>query len=149
MVVKVFIQNEAGSDQKQHHDEKTLEWRRAVTVSRAYPFPYGFIVGTTADDGCNVDCFVLTTQPLRTGDVVDCEVVGLMEQFEDGHTDHNVLVTVTGEPMTVTTAIQTTLTDFVQHVFDHIEGKQIRVGRFLGSEPAMVHVAVHSDSVDA
>ena len=51
MNVQVFIQNEAGSNQKHHHNEKTLEWKRVAKVSRAYPFPYGFIVGTSADDG--------------------------------------------------------------------------------------------------
>jgi inorganic pyrophosphatase len=54
--MKVFIQNEAGSFIKHAHDEKTLEPRGATRVSRAYPFPYGFILGTTADDGLNVDC---------------------------------------------------------------------------------------------
>jgi inorganic pyrophosphatase len=46
MNVRVFIQNEAGSNQKHYHDEKTLEWKRVASVSSAYPFPYGFIVGT-------------------------------------------------------------------------------------------------------
>ncbi len=35
MTVRVFIQNEAGSDQKNYHDEKRLVWQRVATVSRA------------------------------------------------------------------------------------------------------------------
>ena len=49
--MKVFIQNEAGSFVKHSHDEKTLERKREERVSGAYPFPYGFILGTTAEDG--------------------------------------------------------------------------------------------------
>ncbi len=95
--MKVFIQNEAGSFVKNYHDEKTLEYKRAARVSRAYPFPYGFILNTTADDGLNVDCFVLTRTALRTGQIVECDPVGLMEQMEDGKEDHNVLAVIRGE----------------------------------------------------
>lgn len=91
----------AGSNQKHYHDEKTLEWKSVATVSIAYPFPYGFIVGTSADDGCNVDCFVLTDRPLRTGQVVDCQVGGLMEQLEDGHEDHNLLAVLPASPVDI------------------------------------------------
>ena len=30
MNIRVFIQNETGSNLKHYHDEKTLEWKRAV-----------------------------------------------------------------------------------------------------------------------
>jgi inorganic pyrophosphatase len=143
--VSVFIQNEAGSCLKHYHDEKTLAWQRTVTVSCAYPFPYGFVIGTTAEDGCNIDCFVVTSTALKTGEVVQCEVIGLMEQFEDGTIDHNVLARLPGESTVVTEAIERALAAFVAHVFDHIEGKQIGVGQFLGPNDAEVHIANRTD----
>jgi inorganic pyrophosphatase len=36
------------------------------------------------------DVFVLTTRQLLTGQLFECEVIGLVEQFEDGIADHNV-----------------------------------------------------------
>jgi len=95
--VKVFVQNEAGSFVKRMHNEKTLEPRGSSNVSSPYPFPYGFILHTSADDGLNVDCYVLTSQPLRTGQIVNCEPIALMEQFEDCKEDHNVLAVIPGE----------------------------------------------------
>ncbi|MEO8634694.1 MAG: inorganic diphosphatase [Gemmatimonadales bacterium] len=80
MIIHVFIQNEAGSNRKHYHDEKTLEWKRVEELPRHYPSAYGFVVGTTADDGCNVDCFVITEKSLKTGALVECEIAGLMEQ---------------------------------------------------------------------
>ncbi len=95
--MKVFIENEAGSFIKHIYDEKMLELKATTRVSRAYPLPYGFVLNTSAEDGDNVDCFVLTTMPLRTGAIVDCSVIGLMEQVEDGEVDHKILAAVRGE----------------------------------------------------
>jgi inorganic pyrophosphatase len=89
--IEVFIQNEAGSNVKNHHDEKALIRKETSVVSRRYPFPYGIVIGTTAHDGCNVDCFVITRTELRSGDRLDCLAIGLMEQTEDGVFDHNVI----------------------------------------------------------
>ena len=104
-----------GLTQKNRHNEKTLEFLRSETVSRAYPFPYGFIMGTTAADGLNLDCFVITEQSLKSGDIVECKPVGLMEQIEDGEEDHNVLAVVQGENLDLDCGVQATLTDFVCH----------------------------------
>ena len=143
--MRVFIQNEAGSDRKNYHDEKTLVWKRRVEVSRRYPYPYGFVIGTTSEDGCNVDCFVLTTDRLPSGEVVECEVVGLMEQIEDGDADHNVLAVPVGQEFPMDVAVQGELSEFVLHVFDHIEGKVIRVGRFLGAGEAQSYIDLNRD----
>jgi len=143
--MKVFIQNETGSFVKHSHDEKTLELKREEWVSRAYPFPYGFILGTTAEDGDNADCFVLTRETLRTGQIVECEAIGLMEQIEDGEIDHNVLAVLHGEDPQPNTQVQQTLTEFVRHVFDHIPGKSIQTGEFGDSDAAVAHVAEYRD----
>jgi inorganic pyrophosphatase len=147
--MKVFIQNEAGSFIKHYHDEKTLELKGSARVSRAYPFPYGFILGTTAADGCNVDCFVITSKPLRTGQVVECEPVGLMEQMGDGREDHNVLARIQGEDARLDDAVKALLTKFVNHVFDHVEGKNIQVGNFLGRRVALDYVSRRQDHCGA
>jgi inorganic pyrophosphatase len=126
--MKVFIQNEAGSFVKRSHDEKTLILLGEQRVSRAYPFPYGFVMDTTAEDGDNVDCFVLTQEKLRTGQIVECEPIGLMEQIEDGEIDHNILAALGGKNLDLNTEVKEALIEFVSHVFDHVPGKQIQAG---------------------
>lgn len=140
MLIKVFIQNEARSNRNNYHNEKTLEYMETKLVSRAYPYPYGFILGTDANDGCNLDAFVITKRPLKTGQIIECEVIALMEQFEDGVDDHNVLARCADETVMITNEIQVLLTDFVLNVFRHVEGKQISVGQFLGAQEAASHV---------
>ena len=139
-MIRVFIQNEAGSDQKHLHDEKTLEYKRTVTVSRPYPFPYGFILDTTSEDGDNLDCFVITKQPLKTGSLVECEPIALLEQIEDGEEDHNVLAALQGEAPEIDQAMMDTFREFTFHVFDHVPGKEIAVGRLLPREAAEQHI---------
>jgi inorganic pyrophosphatase len=140
MVIQVFIQNEAGSNRKNYHNERTLEYLESKVVSESYPFPYGFVVGTAAADGCCVDCFVITVRRLRSGDLLDCEPIGTMEQIEDGLPDHNILARPAGEESEVTEQIEAALVEFVSHVFDHIDGKHIRAGKFLGQGAALAHI---------
>ena len=52
-MLRVFIENEAGSATKHHHDEKNLVPLFTEEVSRPFPYPYGFVIGTTSGDGDN------------------------------------------------------------------------------------------------
>ena len=146
MRIKVFVQNEAGSNLKNHHDEKTLRFQFAEHVSRPYPFPYGFVIRTTAQDGCNLDCYVITGREIRTATIIECEPIGLMEQFEDGIEDHNVLAAPVGESAEVTETLQRTFIEFVENVFRHMKGKQIRAGRFLSATEAESHIQKRTDA---
>ena len=146
MLIDVFVQNEAGSDLKNYHDEKTLEFKFAKRISHAYPYPYGFIIGTDSSDGCNVDCFVITKRVLRTGQTFTCEAIALMEQVEDGMADHNVLAKLPDENIELTPEIKTVLRDFVLNVFGHVAEKQISVGRFLDADSAAAYIVGASNT---
>ncbi len=143
--VRVFIENEAGSDKKSNYDEKTLEYVKTVKVSRKYPYPYGFIIGTTSGDGDNVDCYVITERKLQQGSTVECEPVGMMQQKEDGMQDSNVLASLKYEKAQITESIRNELKDFVLNVFAGIEGKRMEVGDFLGREEALSFIKKCTD----
>jgi inorganic pyrophosphatase len=138
--VQVFIENEAGSREKNTYDEHTLAHLRRETVSHAYPFPYGFVLGTRSGDGDAVDCFVLTSEGLVSGAIVSCEAVALLEQIEDGETDHKILAVLTGAQADIGQDVLEALTDFIGGVFAHVPDKQMRIGRLLGREAAEAYV---------
>jgi inorganic pyrophosphatase len=142
--VKVFIENEAGSLVKHLHDEKALQLKGTTRVSRAYPWPYGFVLDTTAEDGDNVDCFILTSRPLRTGEIAECDPIGLMEQVEDGEIDHKILAVLGGERPELDRSKRQVLVDFARHVFDHLPGKRIKVGEFRDADAAVRFLRQHS-----
>lgn len=141
LTITVFIENPAGSTLKHHYDERRLVLQRTTPVSRPYPFHYGFIRDTAAADGDCLDCFVLSARAQQSGDVVECAVIGLLEQWEDGLSDHNVLACPAGESARVDAAVQSALSVFVAHVFEHIPGKRVRAGRFLDAQAAARHIA--------
>ncbi len=135
--MKVFIENEAGSSQKNIFNEKTLEYKKTYEVSASYPFPYGFVIDTTSGDGGNLDCFVLTNKPLKSRDIVDVEPIGMFKQVEDGKEDHKVLAVPNDEDWTIDKETENVLRKFVEKVFSHLPNKTISVGRFLGKEDAL------------
>ena len=122
------------------YDARTLAHVRTVEISAAYPFPYGFVIGTTGADADAVDCFVLTEAPLPSGSTVECEVVGLLEQIEDGEIDHKVLVVLSGTDARVDPAAITAVKNFIARAFAHVPGKHIKLGRLLGPPAAEAYL---------
>jgi len=135
--MKVFVENEAGSTQKNIFDEKTLEYKKTYDVSAPYPFPYGFILNTTSGDGDNLDCFVLTSQPLKSREIVEVELIGMFEQIENEQEDHKIIAVLPGENWAINEEIQITLKNFIEKVFSHLPNHDISMGRFLDKEEAL------------
>ena len=139
--MKVLIENEAGSLIKYRYDECTFKLMATRRVQRAYPFPYGFIVGTRSGDGMCLDCFLLTQKALSSGEMIEAEPIGMFEQVEDGKEDHNILAVQAGDEFEVDLAVQDALRDFVMNVFGDVPGKSMTVGRFLGKDAALALIA--------
>jgi inorganic pyrophosphatase len=139
-LLKAFIQNEAGSKIKNRHNEKTLEYLGAVELSESYPFPYGFILETTTEDGDNVDCFVFTQKEMGSNTIVECSVIGLLELYENGEKDHKVIAVLPGEH---SSAIEAGL-DSIHRFYENLS-KQFNVGEFLPVSAALDYINTYSD----
>ena len=139
-MIKVLIQAEAGSREKMRYDEKMLKPIEAGRVSRPYPYPYGFVLATTAADGDNVDCYVLGDGELKSGAIVNCEVVGLLEQIESGEPDHKVLAVVAGQKTVLPGGILEILQDFIYAVFTEYPDSAVSVGPIHSRDVAVRYV---------
>ena len=82
-MIQVLVQVVAGSSDKNFYNERTLEYLETRHASRPYPYPYGFIIGTRAADGDCVDCYLITSERLASGTIVECEPMGLLLQDEE------------------------------------------------------------------
>ena len=145
-MIKVLIQVEAGSHEKSLYNEKTLEYKETRRVSRPYPYPYGFIVGTSAEDGDAVDCYLITEDGLRAGTIVECEPIGLLEQNEDEEIDHKVLAAMHGQNVEVGDELLKDLQDFIHAVFADFPEVHVHVGRILPRESARDYIQKFRDA---
>ena len=138
--MQVFVENEAGSSVKNLYDEHTLTFLNTTPVSLPYPYPYGFVIGTVGGDGDAVDCFVLTESLVSKADTIDCVPLGLLEQVEDGETDHKVLAVSVHERLALDAATITELETFIRGVFAHVPGRIVQIGPLLGPTEAAAYV---------
>ena len=139
-MIKVLIQAESGSCDRLRYNEKTLEYKGKTRLHRSYPYPNGFIIGTTAADGDCVDCYVITHDKLKAGTIVECEPVGLLEQDEDGEIDHKVLATMPGQDVELSQGLLEELKDFIYAIFARFPEVSIRIGDILPREAALHHI---------
>ncbi len=141
--MEVFIEAERGSNEKGRYDEQTLGRtgsRRAVV---AYPYPYGFVMGSQVGaDGDCADCYVITHERLREGSRVDCEPIALLEMFEDGQADHKVIACLRGDTVVADQALRDELAAFLSAIFAAYPEVEVRVGRLLPAAEAVAFIAL-------
>jgi inorganic pyrophosphatase len=133
----MLIQVAAGSCDRKIYKESTLEYLETRHGSQSYPYPYGFIVGTSAADGACVDCYLITSDKVTAGSIVECEPVGLLLQDEAGEIDHKVLAALPGQDVVVGPELLQELQEFIYNIF---AGYPVRVGPILPREAALHHL---------
>lgn len=139
-MLQVFIEAEVGSCNRHLYNEQTLEYKGTRRVARPYPYPYGFIMGTSGADGGNVDCYLITNERLTSGTIVECEPLALLEQHEDGEVDHKILAAIPGQDVEVGQELLQELRDFIYAVFAEFPEARVRVGPLLPREAALHHI---------
>ena len=136
-VISVCIEAAAGSSEKNRYDERTLVLQETLRVTRPYPYPYGFVLGTRAPDGDALDCYLITRDRLEPGTVVACEPVGLLEQREGQEIDHKILAALPGQEVSLSPALYQELQDFIYALFAEYPQAHVRVGPLLPRQAAL------------
>ena len=139
-MIQVMIQVARGSCDQKLYDERTLEYLKARRVSQPYPYPYGFIVGTSAADGDCVDCYLITSDEITSGTIVECEPVGLLLQDENGEIDHKILAVLLGQDITLGPKLLQELQEYIYAIFAKYPDMEVRVGPILSREAALHHL---------
>src|SRR5437868_13373634 len=91
--VTVVIETPKGSRNKLKFDPATRKFKLSKVMPEGMMFPYdfGFVPSTKAEDGDPLDVLVLTDAPLFPGCLVECTLIGAIEaeQKEEGETERN------------------------------------------------------------
>lgn len=80
-LVQVVIETPKGSRNKYAFDieQKVFELKKVLPAGMTFPYDFGFVPRTVAEDGDPVDVLVLMDEPAFPGCVLKCRVVGIIE----------------------------------------------------------------------
>jgi inorganic pyrophosphatase len=91
--MKVVIETPKGSRNKYAFDpkERTFTLKKVLPAGMAFPYDFGFVPSTIAEDGDPVDVLVLMDEPAFPGCVLKCRLIGVIEgeQGEGKKTERN------------------------------------------------------------
>lgn len=79
--IQVVIETPKGSRNKYAFDAdlKIFQLKKVLPAGMAFPYDFGFIPSTLADDGDPVDVLVLMDEPAFPGCLLKCRVIGVIE----------------------------------------------------------------------
>src|SRR5215469_15761574 len=80
-VIRVVIETPKGSRNKYafNEDENVFELKKVLPAGMDFPYDFGFVPSTKADDGDPVDVLVLMDEPAFAGCVLKCRIIGIIE----------------------------------------------------------------------
>ncbi|MGF1512734.1 MAG: inorganic diphosphatase [Elainellaceae cyanobacterium] len=99
-ILNVLVEIPAGSKNKYEYDKdlEALALDRVLYASVQYPFDYGFIPNTLADDGDPLDGLVIMDQPTFPGCVIPARPIGMLEMIDGGDRDEKLLCVPDKDP---------------------------------------------------
>ena len=80
-MLRVVIETPKGSRNKFafEPDEQIFELKKVLPAGMTFPYDFGFVPSTKADDGDPVDVLVLMDEPAFAGCVLSCRPIGVIE----------------------------------------------------------------------
>jgi inorganic pyrophosphatase len=80
-LIQVVIETPKGSRNKYDFDseEKVFRLKKVLPAGMTFPYDFGFIPRTLAEDGDPVDVLVLMDEPAFAGCVLKCRLIGVIE----------------------------------------------------------------------
>lgn len=99
-LINVLVEIAGGSKNKYEFDKDLNAFilDRVLFSSVKYPYDYGFVPNTLADDGDPLDGMVLMDEPTFPGCVIAARPVGMLEMIDGGDRDEKILCVPAEDP---------------------------------------------------
>jgi inorganic pyrophosphatase len=148
MEINIFIEIPQGSSIKYEFDKTTgaLTVDRILHTSMNFPFNYGFIPQTHAEDGDPLDVALISSMPIAPGTVVAGRPIGILEMEDEAGLDNKIIAVPAGkiDPQFANIKDVADLNENVKkrirHFFEHYKelkpDKWVKVKNFLGKTRA-------------
>ncbi len=146
--INVVIEIPAGSAVKYELDKESgaIFVDRFLYTAMVYPFNYGFIPGTKADDGDPVDVLVMSNLPVVPGAVIRARPIGVLIMEDESGRDEKILAVPVKkldpsfESIKSVEDLPEALKAKIKHFFEHYKelepGKWVKVTGWEGPEKA-------------
>lgn len=147
--VNVFVEIPQGSSIKYELDKESgvVMVDRFNFTAMFYPFNYGFVPQTHAEDGDPVDVLVISSYSVAPGTVIPSRPIGMLEMEDEAGIDTKILAVPT-EKVDPFYAHIKDIKDLdeatknkIKHFFNHYKelepGKWVKLKNFLGHEDAL------------
>jgi inorganic pyrophosphatase len=95
-----FVEVPKGSRNKYEYDEErgVIRLDRHLFSSAVFPTDYGFIEGTSTDDGRHLDALVLVSEPTFPGCRIQVRPIGIFQMRDEAGVDDKVLCVPLHDP---------------------------------------------------
>ncbi|HLO86475.1 MAG TPA: inorganic diphosphatase [Nostocaceae cyanobacterium] len=99
-VINVLIEIPGGSKNKYEYDKELEAFAldRVLYSSVKYPYDYGFVPNTLADDGDPLDGMVIMDEPTFPGCIIAARPIGFLEMIDGGDRDEKILCVPVKDP---------------------------------------------------
>lgn len=146
--INVFIEIPAGGDVKYELDKESgvIFVDRFAFTAMHYPFNYGFIPNTHAEDNDPIDVLVLSSKQVFPGTVIPSRPIGLLEMEDEAGIDTKILAVPVPKVDPFMSHINeikdvpVALRDQIRHFFENYKtlepGKWVKIKDWKGREAA-------------
>ena len=92
-LVNLVVEIPAGSRNKYEYNPEAgvMELDRVLHSSVRYPFDYGFVPNTLAEDGAPLDAMVIMEEPTFAGCLIRARPIGILDMVDSGAHDGKLL----------------------------------------------------------
>lgn len=147
--LNVIIEIPAHSDPIKYEVDKesgAMFVDRFMATAMFYPTNYGYVPHTLSLDGDPVDVLVVTPIPLRTGTVIRCRPLGMLNMTDESGVDAKIIAVPVKKLTPLYDRVKTyldlpqLLLDQIAHFFEHYKdlepGKWVKIESWVGVEEA-------------
>ncbi|MEH2245748.1 inorganic diphosphatase [Nostoc sp.] len=99
-LINVLIEITGGSKNKYEYDKELEAFAldRVLYSSVQYPYDYGFVPNTLAEDGDPLDGMVIIDEPTFPGCIIAARPIGFLEMIDGGDRDEKILCVPDKDP---------------------------------------------------
>ena len=155
--LNVIIEIPKGSRVKYEVDKDTglIAFDRVLYTPMHYSTNYGFVPKTLWEDGDPLDVLVLSEEPLVSGCLVKCRVIGALDMIDSGDSDVKILAVPIKDPRfldieNISDISKHTLNEIQEffRVYKNLQNKKVEVGEWKDNKRAKEDVLKSFDSYD-